>query len=219
MDTNIAILFVLIIAAGVGAIIFFNYRSQKKRREALEQVAGELRLIFSPESDETLMSEHAKLHLFSQGHSKKIKNLMRGTARDSNIALFDYQYTIGGGKERHTWSQTVISLQSQGRMLPAFSLRPERVWHKLGSMMGYQDIDFESNPDFSKKYLLRGPDEAAVRSIFTNRVLTFFESEPGPCVEADGRRLIVYRHSVCVKPEAIRSFLEKGIQVLGAFQR
>ncbi|MFA4947427.1 MAG: hypothetical protein WC674_02830, partial [Candidatus Krumholzibacteriia bacterium] len=106
-----------------------------------------------------------------------------------------------------------------GRNLPAFTMRPENVFHKLGSMMGYQDIDFESNPVFSKKYLLRGPDDAAIRNAFTSRVLMFFESEPGLCVEADGRKLIVYRHSVRTKPEVLRESLEKGVQIAGLFQR
>lgn len=219
MSPIVAPLIMLGIGTGIGMIFVLGRRLEKKRAEALAQVAGELRLVFTPEGDETLMSEHGAFHLFSHGHSKKIKNLMRGTARDLNIAIFDYQYTVGGGKHRQTWSQTVISLQLQGRMLPAFSMRPEQVWHKVGSMMGYQDIDFESNPDFSKKYLLRGRDEAAVRSIFTNRVLMFFESEPGLCVEAEGRALIVYRHSVKVKPEDFRAFMDKGVQVAGFFER
>jgi hypothetical protein len=86
-------------------------------------------------------------------------------------------------------------------------------------MMGYQDIDFESNPAFSKKYLLRGPDDAAVRSAFTMRVLMFFEAEEGLCVEGDGRALIVYRHSTRVKPEALREFIDKGIRIAGLFRR
>ena len=48
------------------------------------------------------MSEHAAFHLFSQGRSKKIRNLMRGTVRDSNLSIFDYQYTVGAGKHQHT---------------------------------------------------------------------------------------------------------------------
>ncbi|MCX5752283.1 MAG: hypothetical protein NTW97_01420 [Candidatus Krumholzibacteria bacterium] len=219
MNTNLAILLVLVAAALVGVVIFFNHRSQKKRAEAMARVAGDLKLAFAPEGDEAAMSEHAAFHLFLQGRSKKIRNLMRGTVRDSNIAIFDYQYTVGAGKHQHTWSQTVISLRPQGRNLPAFTMRPENVFHKLGSMMGYQDIDFESNPTFSKKYLLRGPDDAAIRSVFTSRVLMFFESEPGLCVEADGRTLIVYRHSVRVDPELLRESMEKGIQIAGLFQR
>ena len=156
MNTNFAILLVLVAVSGVGAAIYFRHRLQKRRAEAMARIAGELKLVFTPEGDETVMSEHAAFHLFLQGRSKKIRNLLRGTVRDSNVSIFDYQYTVGAGKHQHTWIQTVISFQLQGRNLPAFTMRPENVFHKLGSMMGYQDIDFEISPVFSKKYLLRG---------------------------------------------------------------
>jgi hypothetical protein len=219
MNTNIAVLLILVGAAGVGVVIFLSRRSQKKRAEAMAQAAGEMKLAFTPEGDETVMSEHAAFHLFMQGRSRKIRNLIRGTVRELNTSIFDYQYTVGAGKNQHTYSQTVISLQLQGRNLPVFTMRPENVFHKLGSMMGYQDIDFEINPVFSKKYLLRGPDDAAIRSVFTSRVLMFFESEPGLCVEANGRTLIVYRHSVRAKPEVLRESVEKGVHIAGLFQR
>lgn len=219
MNQNIVILLALLAAAGVGAAMYLSHRLQKKRAEHLARVAGELRLSFAAEGDETAMSEHASLHLFSHGHSKKIRNLMRGTIRESSVAVFDYQYTIGAGKNRHTHTQTAVSLHPQGRNLPAFSMRPEHVFHKLGSMMGYQDIDFETNPAFSKRYLLRGPDDAAIRSAFTMRVLMFFEAEEGLCVESDGRTLIVYRHSKQVRPEALREFVDKGLRIAALFQR
>lgn len=219
MNTSIAILLAVAAAAGVGAIIYFNYRSQRKRAEAMARIAGDLKLAFTSEGDETVMSEHAALHLFMQGRSRKVRNLIRGTVRDRHVSIFDYRYTVGGGKHQHTYSQTVVSLQPQGRNLPTFTMRPENVLHKLGSMMGYQDIDFEISPGFSKKYLLRGPDDAAIRGVFTSRVLTFFESEPGLCVEADGRKLIVYRHSVRVKPELLRESVEKSVRIAGLFER
>jgi hypothetical protein len=219
MNQNMVILLALVAAAGVGAALYFSHHLQKKRAEQLARIAAELRLAFTPEGDETAMAEHAGLHLFAQGHRKKIRNLMRGSVRDSSVAAFDYQYTVGAGKNQHTWTQTVVSLHPQGRNLPAFSMRPEHVFHKLGSMMGYQDIDFESNPVFSKKYLLRGPDEAAVRNAFTMRVLMFFEAEDGLCVEADGRTLIVYRHAKRIKPEALREFIDKGLRIGALFQR
>jgi hypothetical protein len=219
MQTNVAILIGLAGAAVAGAAVYLGRRGRMKRVDEMARVAAELRLAFTPEGDETTMAAHAGLHLFSHGRSKKVRNLMRGSMRDSNVSIFDYQYTVGGGKNQHTYRQTVVSIRMEGRNLPAFSMRPENVFHKLGSMMGYQDIDFESNPVFSKKYLLRGPDEAAIRSVFTSRVLTFLESESGLCVEADGRTLIVYRHSSSAKPEALREFMERGMRIADLFQR
>jgi hypothetical protein len=61
----------------------------------------------------------------------------------------------------------VISFQSSLLSLPEFELRSENMFHKIGKAFGCQDINFESHPEFSKRYLLRGADEEAVRTFFT----------------------------------------------------
>ena len=37
-----------------------------------------------------------------------------------------------------------------------FEMRPENLLNKIGAALGRQDIDFDSNPEFSRRYLLRG---------------------------------------------------------------
>lgn len=204
-------------AAAFGFVLYFRLWYQRKRTEALERVAQEMRLSFTPEGDEVLMSALAGFHLFSRGHSKKLRNLMRGVIKDREVKVFDYSYTIGGGKERHTRRQTVACFEVPSR-LPAFSLQPERLWHKLEEWLGRKDIGFDSHPDFSKKYLLRGADEIAIRRLFNTRALEFFEGHPGICVEGDGNMLIFYRGASLVKPDAIRPFIDEGFAALGAFR-
>lgn len=200
-------------AAVFGGVIYMNHRVQRKRREGLEQAANEMRWSFSPERDEATLASLSELNLFSQGHSKRVTNVMRGKTSHGSAAIFDYTFTVGGGKNQHTESQTVLWLALPGGSLPRFALRPEQVWHKLGSRLGYQDIDFDRHPEFSKRYLLRGEDEPAVRKLFSDRTIMFFEGESGICVEGGGGTLIVYRSRKRVKPEEIRAFLETGARV------
>lgn len=118
-------------------------------------------------------------------------------------------------------AQTVIWFRSPQLSLPGFVMRPEHVFHKIGSAFGYQDIDFESDraaDEFSKKYLLRGGDESAIRSLFEGRVLDFFATHPGkPVVEGRGDRLILYRPKKLIRPENISVFLEEGFDALRLF--
>ena len=200
-----------------GFVLYFRLWYRKKRTEALGLVAQELRLSFMPEGDEVLMSALAGFHLFSRGHSKKIRNLLGGVIKDRKVQAFDYNYTIGHGKEQHIHRQTVVCFEVPSR-LPSFSLQPERLWHKIGEWLGRKDINFDSHPDFSKKYLLRGSDEIAIRRLFSARALEFFEGHPGVCVEGDANMLILYRGSTQVKPEAIQPFIDEGFAVLGAFR-
>jgi carbonic anhydrase len=111
----------------------------------------------------------------------------------------------------------VICFELDGLFLPAFSLRPENIWHKVRSWLGYQDIDFEGYPTFSARYLLRGADEEAIRAVFTDRILGFYEATAGLCTEGNEDRLLFYRQPVRVKPEDVRAFVEEGLEGLSRF--
>jgi len=214
MNAFIAAGLIMAIVAFVGGMAYWSYQARKKRREALQQLANEMRWTFSPEGEESLLSSLGGFKLFSIGHSKRVANLLRGTAKDSPAMIFDYQYTTGAGKSRHTSYQTVLCLSVGGRPLPRFFLRPEHVFDKIGDVVGYKDIDFESFPEFSKKYMLRGENEQEIRSLFGSRVVAFLEREPGLSMEGEAGHLLVYRQRRQLKMDEIRPFLEKGLRIL-----
>ena len=210
-----------LIIAGVIALIaviaYVGYLVEKKRTEALKGVAEELGFEFFPK-DVGLLRELEGFHLFTQGHSKRITNLMRGEAGGLAVEIFDYRYITGGGKSSQTWKQTVLCFRLDGPDLPSFSLRPENFFHRIGAWFGYQDINFEDYPGFSKSYLLRGPDEKEIRELFTDRVLAYYEGRPGLSTEGGGDRLLFYRHNKRVDPQKVHAFLEEGFQVLAVFR-
>jgi hypothetical protein len=102
---------------------------------------------------------------------------------------------------------------------PQFALRPESVFHKLGQVFGYQDIDFATHEEFSKRYLLRGEDENAVRSTFNGETLSFYETDRTLSTEARGRQLIHYRAGKRVNPENVQDFIAGGVRVLTLLRR
>jgi hypothetical protein len=201
------------------AIGFVSLRLEKKRTDAMEQAAREMGLSFYPKDDGSTLSSLLQFHLFSQGHAKKITSVMHGEVSDMEVRIFDYTYTTGSGKNAHTSRQTVICFRSPKLDLPSFSLRPENLFHKIGSLFGYQDIDFDTHPVFSKHYLLRGSDEEAIRDAFDEDVLAFYEEQDGFCTEGSGPTLIFYRAAQRAKPENIRAFMEKGFKVAGLFMK
>jgi hypothetical protein len=201
------------------AVIFITSRLEKKRTEALDRTAKQMGLTFYPRGDGSTLASLSGFHLFSQGHAKRIQNLMQGEANHMEVQVFAYQYTTGSGKNSHTSMQTVICFRSTKLDLPEFSLRPENILHKIGSLFGYQDIDFDTHPDFSKHYLLRGSDEEAIHSRFHEEILSFFDEHRGLCTEGRGKQLIFYRTAKQVKPEDIRSFMEEGFKVVQLFMK
>ncbi|HEY6370620.1 MAG TPA: hypothetical protein VIX37_08570 [Candidatus Sulfotelmatobacter sp.] len=63
-------------------------------------------------------------------------------------------------------SQTVAAL-SQDQPLPPFALPPENLFDRIGDAIVHHDIDFDSNAEFSKRYLLKSPEDASARRLFT----------------------------------------------------
>lgn len=210
------------IILGVVAIATFIaiacWLAAKKRTEQFKQAAEQLNLPFFPEGDDSLVTSLEHLHLFSRGRAKRIRNMMHGESNGVELAIFDYRYTVGHGKNARTYHQSVICFRSPMLCLTPFEMRPEHIFHKIGGLFGYQDIDFESHPKFSKIYLLRGGDAARVRELFTPAALTFFESRKKICVEGGGDQLVFYRRSVKIKPEATRGFMQEGLQTFALFR-
>jgi hypothetical protein len=220
MNTNTTILLVVIVVVAVVALVYFQRLMRQRRVEALQQAGAGLGLFLASEGDAAaLQASLSGFHLFNQGHSRRLAGLIQGAVGGVPVFIFDYRYFItSGNKNNRIREQTVVGFDLAGAALPAFALRPETVWNKMGTWLGSQDIDFESAPDFSSRYLLQGTDEAAVRRLFAERVLAFYTAHPGLCTEGGGDRLIVYRADKRVKPEALSAFMDEGLEVLDLFK-
>jgi hypothetical protein len=133
-----------------------------------------------------------QFELFARGHHRQIRNFMSGKSGEHPVAIFDYEYVTGGGRSRRRWVQTVVNVHTPGMDYVRFELKPEEVFHRIGSLLGYQDIDLERHPGFSRAYLLRGPDEAAIRRAFTPHVVDFFERHTYHQAEAGGPDLFFW---------------------------
>ena len=203
----------------VGFVIVLYRQYEQKRTDALNSLATSMKLDFSKISSDQLLPSLGKFPLFSQGHSRKAKNIMSGKVEEIEIKLFDYRYTTGAGKHQATHHQTLAVLGSERLDLPSFSLKPQNVFHNIGKAFGYQDIDFTSNPLFSDKYLLRASDENAVRLIFTPDILEYFEQRLGISTEAGEDQIVFFRAGKKVKPEELPRFLKDGLHIYTLFKR
>ena len=152
--------------------------------------------------------------------SGRIGYVMKGRAAGTlTTTLADYTYVEGSGKHRTTYQQTLAFFYLQGKVLPAFLVKPETILHKIGAIFGYQDIDFALNPEFSKHYLLRGAHEPSIRALFNPSILNFFSKNPGWCVEGRGECLLVYTHGVLVQPDRIKDHLDACAAVVRNFYK
>ena len=217
----------LFLAAPAFLILGFmawQYQQEKKRTETLHGVAETLGLSFS-EKDEALLNRLRHFQLFAQGHTQKLRNVMSGTARGIEVTIFDYKYVTGGSKNTKRWLQSVILFRAEKNAFPYFVLRPENLFHKIGGVFGYRDIDFESHPSFSSKYLLRTREtedqdwgEEQVRAWFNEQRLTFLEKKEPLSIEACGDHMIFYRSNQRYETLQARDFLQEGFEVYEAMK-
>jgi len=218
-DDSLGLVLLLLIGGPLlCAVFYFARRREKKRTEQFRRSATEVGLPFFPAGDDFLFERLQCFHLFSQGRRKKITNMLHGEANGVELAILDYRYTIAGGEQSRTYKQSVIYFGSSNLGLPQFAARPERMFHKIGGAFGYQDIDFEDHPDFSRAYLLRGDDESRIREFFNSELLTFFETQQKISVEAGGDQLIFYRGGKRIKPDEVQRFIHEGFQIFGRFR-
>ena len=121
MENWIWLLF-LIFPLFIGLLIYFNYRAEKARREALQEASQRLILNLSPDGDADFLNRLGPFTLAAQGRSRRLTNLMRGRHGDLEVALFDYRYTTGSGKHSRTHRQTAVLFAGESSALTRFSL-------------------------------------------------------------------------------------------------
>src|SRR5262249_59859928 len=107
---------------------------------------------FLPNGDGLTLEQLAHFQLFSQGTSRKIRNLMQGKAEQLEVKVFDYEYALGSGESLETPAQSVVCFCAPDLSLPSFSLRPRTLLQKIAAFFGYQHIEFGGHPEFSLHY-------------------------------------------------------------------
>jgi hypothetical protein len=201
--------------AGLIALILY---ADKRRSNKIQAIATRLGYTFRRKPTDADNSLIAGCNIANAGHSRSTSNILEAAqSAELKITLFEYAYTIGYGKSSQRYNQTVTRMQSTVFHLPAFILYPETIFSKLGKLFGGADINFSEAPAFSKKYILRGPDEAAIRALFTPTVLQFFEQRKALTIDSAGDTLFLHRANRRIKPEELESHIAEAKNVLALF--
>lgn len=189
------------------------YLEAKRRREFAEEA---LRLGFAapPEGEGGWPFDQGHA-LFSLGRGQAIDNLVQ-SSHGARSWIFDYEYTTGSGKSRSRHTQTVAAFETPAS-LPRFQMFPEQFYHWFAELVGFKDIDFDDNKQFSDQYRLLAEDEAAIRRLFNPPAVSRLAALPGWSVEGAGRILLVYQASKIAKPAALGGFVERTREIARNF--
>jgi hypothetical protein len=174
----------------------------------MHAAAAKLGLNFNPQAELTALPFLTGFELF-EGFPLKIENLMTGKSDAGEVAVFDLVYrNIGsGGAGTTTSRQTMAAIVSPRLSLPTFYVRPEGAIETVLNAFSPADIDFDERPDFSQKFMLYGPDEAAIRRLFDTPKFDFLERNPSLSIAGSGNAILLYCPRSVAQPENVAQYL------------
>jgi hypothetical protein len=214
----VLVLLGIVVAVG-GMLLIAQYHRERKAERTGEMQAVATRLGWPLTAGASFDNVPAvrRFELFSRGHHRQLRNFMSGMHGQHYVAIFDYEFDTGAGRSDHRCLHTVVNVHTPGVDYARFELCPEQTLHRIGGMLGYQDIDLARHPGFSRAYLLRGPDEAAIRRAFTPGVVDFFEGNPHVHAEASGPDLFFW-HRGHVPGREVPALLDAALALAARLQ-
>jgi hypothetical protein len=205
------------VMALVGVIALASQFRERKRREAYAEFCLLRGFKFEPQQANGERRFRDVFESFQKGGDKSWRNTISGEKNGAPFTAFEYVWQQGGGKSRHTEHRCGMIWESDDVSFPKFALAPEGWFSRIGQHFGMQDIDFAESPEFSRAYRLTGPNEPAIRELFTPEIRRFLEATPRQQVIGGGRFLIWWFDARLPAVERLDEWLEQGDHIRRRF--
>ncbi len=174
---------------------------------------------FEPNSQLFAQRRHT-FSLFQRGRRQDTANCITGSRDGSDVEIFELKYVTGRGKHTKHHRLSVIALKDSRCSFPHFSVEPENFFHRVGTMFGMQDINFEEYPEFSKAFRLTGSAEPEIRAVFSPEVVRTMLERQALAIEAAGDTMLLFiPKKRLLKIEEIEQALTDCLMVKSAFSR
>ncbi|HUT33597.1 MAG TPA: hypothetical protein VNE39_08970 [Planctomycetota bacterium] len=218
MPGSVILIFAVFIAIVIVAAVL-GHLWEKKRREAFAALAQRLGLTFSPGRDKTLPLRYGFLDALRQGSNRYAFNLLNGDHQGYPVQVFDYHYETHstnskGQRQTHHHYFSFFVLE-QARDFPELRIYPEGIWQKLGQMLGFDDIDFESL-EFSKAFCVRSKNRKFAYDVCHTRMMEFLLAHRDLSIEIELNSVALsFRRRL--KPEEVPERLDQLVAIVNLF--
>ncbi len=171
----IPLLFVGFLALVV-VVVVVGHLQAKKRREGLAAYAASQGWTYT-EQDQSLLDRFEGAP-FGTGQDREAFNVLRGTAHERPVVVFDYEYVTtstttdaeGHTKtERHTHSFSVMAVNT-GAVMPALEVTPEGLVQRFFGRLTNSDIELESE-DFNRAFTVTCPNRRFASDVLHPRMM------------------------------------------------
>ncbi|MCU1586956.1 MAG: hypothetical protein JWN31_449, partial [Frankiales bacterium] len=140
----------------MGGLAYWNWLQAKKRRELLQGFAASQGWTWTARDDSWVNRFDGTP--FHEGDHKRAVNVLQGQYRKRQLVAFDYSFETHSTDSKGNTTTTTHHFAFCGLTVPAFlpklELLPESMFGRLGTVLGMQDIELESE-DFNRRYRVR----------------------------------------------------------------
>ncbi len=207
MDESLMPLFIALFVVIVVAIAIGSHLQAKRRRDALQALAKRLGMTFSAAKRPDIAKQYAFLDALRKGSNRYAYNLIEGEYRNRRVRYFDFHYatrsTDSKGRRQTHHHYCSIALLHLERSFPELRIYPETFWSRLGQMIGFKDIAFES-VEFSKAFVVRSKDRKFAYDICHPRMMEYLLNHRDLCLEIEQDSLAL-EHNSLLTPDKIQS--------------
>ena len=237
-DKMLAIFYIILVAGSVIGIIYakldirlmyipaivgiigYGHVRTKIKREFTQQFGASIGFAYSPSAD--MYSVNGKL--FKIGHSQRIYDVLSGNMNDRSSRLFSYQFTVGGGKNSHTYYCTVFEAAFSNNM-PDIVLTTKASAF-FGGLPGLNLFDgtehIQLEGDFNKYFTLKVPKgyETEAYQIFPPNVMAdLIDKANNLNFEFNGNKLYIYTTSLILVREKLQAMFDLAEYLDNLFAR
>ncbi len=207
-----------VIAVLVIVLAILGHMQERKRREQLLAIARRLGLGFR-DRDDTMDQRYHFLDALQQGEDRFAFNLLEGQYRGCAVQAFDYHYETHSrdSKGRRQTHHHYLScyILDQELTFPELRIYPETLLSRLGQMMGYDDIDFES-AEFSRAFTVRSKDKRFAYDICNAQMMEYLLQHRDLTIEIENRS-IAMSFDERMEPRSVEANLDRLADIRGRF--
>ncbi len=195
MPIFMPIIFVGFIALVI-VLAIVGHQQAKKRREALGHWAHQHGLSYWPAKDHDFEERYPFFDCLKTGSNRYAHNIIEGEWDGRHLVAFDYHYEThstdskGNRQTRHHHFSAVI-LRAKTPLKPLI-IRAENLFDRIGSVFGFDDIDFES-AEFSRRFCVKAEDRKWAYDVLHARAMEFLMQSPQFSIEFGPLHVIAWR--------------------------
>ena len=180
-----------------------------KRQLTLSEIAKDFNLQYEAEK----LNDTHFLDSYRFFRTKKIERVYnRLFTGESTFKIFDVNYSEGEFIAKEEVKSTMLHIKLDEK-IPTFTLDREGFLEKVSLLAGFKDIPIDNHSDFTKRFYLKGQNEASIKEFFTDELVIFFESNPYYHIESNGEALLIYSKERIAGIKEIKSLRDFGVRL------